>query len=106
MKRIAETRQRVKEIWELKSRNTLGKEAHRDVEEHIESEQVAQRQLLQQVRDERRRNVAHSRVAVEQQRREEVRRCPTAAAVGCDEEDIALPLISATHHVVKRRRLL
>mmetsp|Transcript_30910 Transcript_30910/g.99923 ORF Transcript_30910/g.99923 Transcript_30910/m.99923 type:complete len:240 (+) Transcript_30910:2-721(+) len=71
MKRIAETRQRVKEIWELKSRNTLGKEAHRDVEEHIESEQVAQRQLLQQVRDERRRNVAHSRVAVEQQRREE-----------------------------------
>jgi hypothetical protein len=104
MKRIAETRQRVKEIWEVKSRNTSGQEAHRDVEEHAQSEQVMQRQLLQQARDERRRNVAQSRISVEQQRRQEVRRCP-AAAVGRDQVGIALPL-TPQPIVWLRRRLL
>jgi len=78
-KRIEETRRRTQEIMVLKSRNVASQSAQRDAGEWVASEQVVQKQLMQQTREERRRNVAISRENAERLRRDEVRPCPTAA---------------------------
>ena len=72
-KRIAETRRRAKEIWELKRQNAANQVSQQEASEWMTAEQNLQRELLLQTRTERTRSIDASRSAVHQMRKEEVR---------------------------------
>ena len=71
-KRIAETRRRAKEIWDLKRRNEANQAARQDASQWMSSEQHLQRQLLLQARSERAAALDASKQALQHMRKEEV----------------------------------
>lgn len=71
-KRIAETRRRAKEIYDLKRRNEANQAARADASAWMSSEQHLQRQLLDQARKERAASLDASKAALQHMRKEEV----------------------------------
>eukprot|EP00908_Phaeocystis_cordata_P019565 Transcript_31099.p1 GENE.Transcript_31099~~Transcript_31099.p1 ORF type:complete len:257 (+),score=101.98 Transcript_31099:54-824(+) len=71
-KRIAETRRRAKEIWDLKRRNEANQTARAEASAWMSSEQGLQRQLLAQARGERSAALEASKAALQHMRKEEV----------------------------------
>ena len=71
-KRIAETRRRAKEIWDLKRRNEANQAARTDASAWMSSEQHLQKQLLGQARAERAASLEASKAALAHMRKEEV----------------------------------
>ena len=72
-KRIAETRRRAKEIWELKRRNEASSATRQDAGAWMSAEQELQKELMRAARSERQAGVQASRGAMAHMRKEEVK---------------------------------